>query len=585
MMETIRSYDVLVIGSGGAGLRAAIAAAQNGARTLIVCRGALHRSGATLLAGANISADIACDGGSLHALGITDLNKHDTKDKFAADILHEGFYLGDSDLVQLYAETAPECIRELVEWGMPVRGVEGERGISVFGSDILDALTRQVKALGVDALEDTQFVDLVVDGGAVRGAVALEVLTGELLHIPARAVVLATGGAHGLFDLNTGSTDLMGEGQGAALRAGAPLVDMEMISFCPTVMSHPEMYKGNLLPYIFASLGYARLINKTGSPFTYKYMSREVEVLALNTEWNKMLLSYAIQSEVNAGYGTMHGGVYCDLVRQPADVLDELYRALPGLKTGIYKDIMRLFEGDRALVVAPAAHYFEGGIEIDVQMKTGLPGLFAAGECTGGLFGANRVTAATTEMLVEGAVAGASAAAYAKDVDDAPPPGSLLEGLEAELRAPFGRTDDLAPREVIQRLKAATSGSLYVLRNEEDLSAALAAVNTLAGQLDTVRFTQTSPVYNREWMEYLMLRNGLLTAKAILAAAIARRESRGVHIRSDHFHTDNDEQLCLYRIADATVQPVKIPVRNDYPVDAGVHDYAGYIETVVARLS
>jgi succinate dehydrogenase/fumarate reductase flavoprotein subunit len=584
-LKTLKPYDVIVIGSGGGGLRAAIGAAEKGAKTLVVGRGKLTRSGATLLAGANISADIACDGGSLHKMGLSSLNKNDTPEKFAADILHEGFYLGNQELIELYAATAPQRIAEMIAWGMQVRGTEGERGIAVFGSDILDALNRRLNELKVEALEDTQFVDLLSEGGAVQGVIVLDLLKGELLHIPARAVVLATGGAHGLFDLNTGGTDLMGEGQGCALRHGAPLVDMEMISFCPTVMTYPEMFKGNLLPYIFASLGYARLLNKTGSPFTSKYLSREVENLALNTEWNKMLLSFAIQSEINAGLGTLHGGVFCDLVRQPLDVMDELYHALPGLKTGIYKDIMQLFDGGRALSVAPAAHYFEGGIAIDRRMAAGLAGLFAAGECTGGLFGANRVTAATTEMLVEGAVAGASAAAYARDTSSPAVPASLIDGLDAELRAPFSRSSGINPREIIRRLKAATSKSLYVLRNAEELSAALGEVNGLQAGLPDVSFTQQSPVYNREWMEYLGLHSSLVTARAILTAALARTESRGVHIRSDHFHTDNDAHLCNYRILDAGMRVEKTPVQNNALVDPGVRGYAEYIETVVARLS
>jgi succinate dehydrogenase/fumarate reductase flavoprotein subunit len=235
--------------------------------------------------------------------------------------------------------------------------------------------------------------------------------------------------------------------------------------------------------------------------------------------------------------------------------------------------------------VAPAAHYFEGGIAIDSRMASGLAGLFAAGECTGGLFGANRVTAATTEMLVEGALAGVSAAAYARGTSSPDVPGSLIDGLEGELRAPFGRTSGINPRAVIRRLKAATSRSLYVLRNEEELSAALAEVEGLQAGLHNTCFSQQSPVYNREWMEYLMLRSTLVTARAILTAALARTESRGVHIRSDHFHTDNDAHMCNYRILDDGMRVEKTPVCSRAPADPGVHGYAEYIETVVARLS
>ena len=209
-MKTYKSYDVVVLGSGGAGLRAAIGAADKGASVLIVAKGKWNRSGATLLAGANISADIACDGGSLYKMGLSDLNRYDTKERYAADILHEGFYLGSEKLVQLYVDTAPERISELMNWGMKVRGLEGDRGISVYGSDILDSLCTRAKALGVNVIEDTQFAALVKEGGSVRGCVVYEMMTGEIAYIPAGAVVLATGGAHGLFEHNSGSTDLMG---------------------------------------------------------------------------------------------------------------------------------------------------------------------------------------------------------------------------------------------------------------------------------------------------------------------------------------------------------------------------------------
>ena len=365
--------------------------------------------------------------------------------------------------------------------------------------------------------------------------------------------------------------------------AGVSLIDMEMISFCPTVMCYPDIFSGNILTYILISLGFANLLNKTGKPFTYKYMSREVEVLALNTEWNKMLLSYAIQSEINAGNSTMHGGVYCDLPRQP-DAIDELYNILPGLKSGIYKDIMKLIDNGRAFIVSPAAHYFEGGIEIGEDMATGVEGLYAAGECTGGLFGANRVNAGTTEMLIEGVVAGENAASFAKQAGICPAV-SAAEAETEKVMMPFKRKNGVAPRELVKRMKEALSKSLYVLRNEEDMEEALNVANGLQAELKDVAFTKKSYVYNREFMDYIMLRNGIVTARAILTSALARKESRGVHIRTDYFHTDNNNQHCNYRITDNDMKVESLAVKNSMAVDEGVYDYAGYIETVVSRLS
>ena len=218
MKQFETAYDVVVVGAGGGGLRAAIGAAERGAKTLVVCRGKANRSGATLLAGANISADIACDGATLSRLNISHGKKDDTLDDWFYDVVREGFYLNNQDLVQLFVETAGQRLEELVNWGMEIRGMEGEREVSVFGSDILDALYGRARALGVEFLPDTLFPDLALRDGQVCGAVCLTLATGEIQIINAKAVVLATGGAHNLFASNSGSTDLCGEGQAAAWR-------------------------------------------------------------------------------------------------------------------------------------------------------------------------------------------------------------------------------------------------------------------------------------------------------------------------------------------------------------------------------
>ena len=189
MIQIETAYDVVVVGSGGGGLRAAIGAAQAGARTLVICRGKADRSGATLLAGANISADIACDGATLSRLGISHSNKDDTPDAWFHDVVREGFYLNDQELVRLFVDTAGHRLEELLQWGLTVRGMEGEREVSVFGSDILDALYGRAKALGVEFLPDTLFTDLLQKDGQVNGVVCLDLATGALKAIPAGAVV------------------------------------------------------------------------------------------------------------------------------------------------------------------------------------------------------------------------------------------------------------------------------------------------------------------------------------------------------------------------------------------------------------
>jgi len=586
MAEKTTAFDVVVIGSGGGGLRAAISAAEGGAKTLIVAKGKINRSGSTLLAGANLSADIACDGGSLYEMGLSKWNKDDTKDKFFDDICHEGFYLGNQEMIRKYADGAPDRIRELMGWGMEVLGTEGDRGISVFGDAILDALFKRVKELGISYVESHLFTDIVVEGGVVRGCMCVDLLSGAVKYIPARAVIIATGGSHGIFANNSGPTDCCGEGPAAALRAGAELIDMEMISFCPSVILYPRMYKGNILPYIMNTLGFGQFVNKYGHPFTNRHLTAEVERLALDTEWNKMLLSYALQREINSQRCNRHGGVYYTLNLHPKELREELYHDLPSLDTGIYHDILEIFHNDGCVTCAPFAHYFEGGIRIDPDMATKIPGLYAAGECTGGMFGANRVSAATTEMLIEGNIAGASAAAYAcaNAVDEASE--QAVRALEEEIVRPFGNKGGASPVEIRGTLHEITTASLSVIRNEEALVKAAGDVQTLSEALEKASFATQERRYNKEWLEYLQLRNGLITAAATVKAATLRKESRGVHVREDYLYTDNINFLKNIVIKNTALDAELVrPVHTKITPDPVCKDYIPYVEDVISKLS
>lgn len=584
-MQIENSYDVVIIGSGGAGLRAAIGAAAEGAKTLVISRGKTNRSGATLLAGANISADVACDGATLAKLGISDGLEDDTPEKWFGEVLKEGFYMNNQELLQLFTETAGDRVTELAEWGMKVRGMEGDREISVFGSDILDTLYAKAKEYGVTFLQNTVFTELLKKDGKVCGVLCLDLYEGKLIPFFAKAVILCTGGAHNIFGENSGSTDLCGEGQAAAWRAGAELIDMEMISFCPTVTRYPTMYKGNILPYIFITTGYGTLLNKFGQTFTQRYLSPKAERLALDSEWNKMLLSYAIQSEILAGRGAKNGGVYFSLPMHPKEIMEELYTDLPPLKTGIYADIMKIFESGRSLTVQPSAHYFEGGIRINVKCETNVEGLYAAGECSGGLFGANRVSAATTEMLVEGAQAGKYAALYAKDKDLLTLTEEETAKAEKVLVAPFTGKGGKKVSELKEKLHQITAESLPVVRSEKKLKKAWNDMEQLEKELAEVSFENKEKVYNREWREYLELRNMIPVAKAIIKSATLRKESRGVHVRSDYFHTDNTNYMGNIVLCGEDLKEKLVPtVSTRIKPEDGCWEYTDYIEHVIESL-
>lgn len=281
----------------------------------------------------------------------------------------------------------------------------------------------------------------------------------------------------------------------------------------------------------------------------------------------------------------MHGGIYFSLSFSPTDIMEELYRDLPPLEKGIYADIMKIFQADRAVTVQPAAHYFEGGVRIDERCAAGLAGLYAAGECTGGMFGANRVSAATTEMLVEGARAGESAGLFAKEAGTAMASSGKLEELEHALCAGFGRKGRTTTTQMLRRLRACVGESLTVVRTEQALAKALQAVREMGGEMDAVGFTDQSRVYNREWMEFIRLRNMLLTAQAILQSALARKESRGVHVRADYLVADD-----VHFLTNTVVEGPDLRCRTQdvvfdrYTPERVTQSYTDYVERIVEQL-
>jgi len=537
MSSTRLETDVVVVGSGGAGLRAAIEAAKS-SDVILISKGPFARGGASIMAG----ADIMLDGKSLYALNLGG-DPEDSKEAWYQDILIEGFELNDPQLVQSYVECAPERVKELLDWGMKIDSERRyQRAIITTGVNILHPLRKKLDASGVDVLRNIMVTDLLSQDGTVFGVVGLDYLSGEILSIHAKSVVLATGGWHELYAYNTGSDALTGDGVAMAYRAGASLTNMEMTTFCPNIIRFPFAYSGTVFLYNFPG----QLLNNRGDAFIY-WFDDELIKLAQTTEWNKLLLSYATALEIQDKRGSPHGGVYFSIKHFPTNLLEQLqtsYQWKGWRFQGMdFSQLMEQMKAGEAIEVGPAAHYFEGGIRINRYGETNLKGLFAAGECTGGLFGANRVSAATTEMLVQGAIAGERAGRYANCIQDVPKTMTVQQRCKRELTRSLGQKGTTSPRLLRRDLQRDAYRYLGVLRDPRGLKAALSQQIQYRNALNDLKVPPYRSL-NKAWLDALELRSLVDLFELVAHSALAREESRGVHFRSDKNVMDNDNWLC-----------------------------------------
>jgi succinate dehydrogenase/fumarate reductase flavoprotein subunit len=540
MAERAIETDVLVVGGGGAGFRAAIGAREKGSRAVLLSKGPLARCGASPMAG----ADFTLDGKSLSALGHAGA-PDDSEDKVFNDILTQGFFLNNQRLVEQYVRQAPARLKELIDWGIKIVLSE-ERAIFTSGLGLMNVLLKRAHKVGVDLLEDVMLIDLVLQEGMVTGALALDIGKGEFIHLAAKSVVMATGGWHKAFWPNTGMRDLSGEGMVIAHRAGADLGNMEFITFCCNVLLEPPNARGSLATYIIGMLAGHELTNNLGEAFLDKYDPYTVST-GTSTEWNKSFVSHATAREVREGRGFPRGGIHF----RRGDVPWEKYALYcAGLfpkwkyKALDMTEVGRRFRENEPIEVGAVVEYFDGGIVVDDSFATGVPGLFAAGECTLGLFGANRVFSAITEMLVQGADAGRNAAEYALRTGvPAPDPESLAE-QQRNAERPLKRKEGLRPAPLRRRVQEMAQKHLGPIRTGEELKDFLDEIRRVKREeLPGLEATAKGRSYNKEWLDALELENILELLEVATSSALQRTESRGVHFRADHPVTNNDEWL------------------------------------------
>jgi succinate dehydrogenase / fumarate reductase, flavoprotein subunit len=526
--------DVLVIGSGAAGMYAAIEASRGGARVFLIDRSLIGRGGATVMAQMTVAV----------ALGeeVPDAPRHHYDDTIAA-----GRGLCDERLTRLLCEEAPACIRELDAWGVgwarkdnhitatTAPGHDRARCVYVDFINTGPAVSKTLRTVmarnkDIGKAGDICITDLVAGSdGEIAGAVGWHVGSGAPVLIAAKATVLATGGLTRIYRRNSASLNMGGDGYALALRAGASLIDMEFVQFFPIGHLAPRLV--GMDPIMWDPFRYklgGRLLNGRMEEFTSRYGSDEDGKYVLPRD----LATYAIFNEVEAGRGSPHGGAYLSFEHCSAAALRAAFGPVIDRLGANNIDLTRM-----PVEVAPIAHYHMGGVVADAQMQTQLPGLFAAGEVVGGANGANRLSGnAITEALVFGRRAGRSAAARAKTI-------ARADLRQQDARAALdlvgddsGAGRDLNTAAMIARLQAIMADDVGPFRTASKLDRALAGIAALADELGErpPRLAgATDAGFDLQRLEWFDLRNMLVVARAVAQSALARTESRGAHQRED----------------------------------------------------
>ncbi|MDR6979376.1 succinate dehydrogenase / fumarate reductase flavoprotein subunit [Streptomyces sp. 3330] len=572
-----QEWDVVVVGAGGAGLRAAIEARERGARTAVICK-SLFGKAHTVMAEGGIAAAMA------------NANEHDNWQVHFRDTLRGGKFLNQWRMAELHAREAPDRVWELETWGALFdRTADGRISQRNFGGheyprlahvgdrtglELIRTLQQKIVSLQQEdhretgdyesrlkVFQECTVTRVLKDGSRVSGVFAYERETGRFFVLQAPAVVIATGGIGKSFKVTSNSWEYTGDGHALALLAGAPLLNMEFVQFHPTGMVWPPSVKGILVTESVRGDG-GVLRNSEGERFMFDYVpdvfkekyaeseeegDRWYEDPDHNRRPPELLprdeVARAINSEVKAGRGSPHGGVFLDVsTRMPADVIK---RRLPSM----YHQFKELADVDitaEAMEVGPTCHYVMGGIAVDSDTAAarGVPGLFAAGEVAGGMHGSNRLGGnSLSDLLVFGRRAGLHAARYTAEagagrpaVDD-----EQVDAAAAEALRPFsaegpGDRADHAPENpytLHQELQQTMNDLVGIIRREGEMEHALEKLAELRVRASRAG-VEGHRQFNPGWHLALDLRNMLLVSECVARAALARTESRGGHTREDH---------------------------------------------------
>jgi succinate dehydrogenase / fumarate reductase flavoprotein subunit len=551
---TRHDYDVLVIGAGGAGLRAAIEAASAGVSVGLICKSLLGKA-----------HTVMAEGGIAAAMG----NRwpEDNWEVHFRDTMRGGKMLNHWRMAQLHAQEAPERVQELEDWGalfdrtedglISQRDFGGHRYARLAhvgdrtGLEMIRTLQQRAVALGIDVFMECTVTDLFKSpDGAITGAFAYWRETGSFLAFEAPSVVLATGGIGKSFKVTSNSWEYTGDGHALALRAGASLINMEFVQFHPTGMVWPPSVKGLLVTESVRGDG-GVLKNSEGKRFMFDYIPEFFKAeTADNVEeadrWYddkknnrrppELLprdeVARAINAEIKAGRGSPHGGVFLDIAsRRSAEFI---HKRLPSM----YHQFKELADVDitkEPMEIGPTCHYVMGGVEVDPDTElSNVEGLYAVGECSGGMHGSNRLGGnSLSDLIVFGKRAGEAAAARAAGLSSRTPiPDADVARAEQAALAPFDSAGDENAYTIQQDLQQAMNDLVGIIRTSDELEQSLKEIETLKERATRLK-VDGGRAYNPGWHLAIDIHNMLLVSECIARAALAREESRGGHTRND----------------------------------------------------
>ena len=519
-------HDVLVIGAGGAGLRAAIEALAQGVSVGVVSKSLLGKAH-TVMAEGGIAA------------AMCNVDSADGWKPHFRDTMRGGKMLNNWRMAQLHAQEAPERVRELEHWGAVFdRTADGNILQRAFGGhtykrlchvgdrtglEMIRTLQDRGVQLGFDVYMECTIVRLLTDGEKCVGAIGYWREQGRFVVFKAKSVVMATGGIGKAWPITSNSWEYTGDGMALAYEAGAELMDLEFVQFHPTGMVWPPGVQGILVTEAVRGEG-GILRNKLGERFMEKYDPKRMELSTRD------VVARSIYTEVKGGRGTEHGGAYLDISHKPAEYVK---KKLPSM----YHQFKELADVDITkgpMEVGPTCHYVMGGIRVEAETaQSTLPGLFAAGEAAAGLHGANRLGGnSLSDLLVFGRRAGLAAAKHAKEVSAPNINPSQIDAAEKYALAPFQRSAGESPYAIHRDLQTTMQSLVGIYRTREDVQKALVELGKLNERWSHTS-VEGSRMFNPGWHLALDLKSMLTISEAVARSALVREESRGAHSRID----------------------------------------------------